>query len=481
MQTIKKQVIRIVIGLCCIAVTASSCNKFVDVDAPETSASALSVYTNNAQAAAVLTGMLGKMNNLQAGFASGRSSVTLYTGLTGDELEAYTASGNAYMLHYTNSPSMDLASLWNDFYSITYVANAAIEGVTASAGISAELKKQLIGEAKFMRAFLHFYLVNLYGDVPVITTTDYRTNQSPTRTAAATVYNQIIEDLTEARNLLSEDYLLPSGGVTTERFRPNKSAATAMLARVYLYRKDWAKAETFSSELIANTSKFGLTTPIADIFAKTSKEAIWQVPPTVAQTNTNDGLVFIRTVAPGGAEPVALTRTLVNAFTTGDQRKTNWVDSITLATIKYYFPKKYRIKGGTPATTIISEYLTPLRMAEQFLIRAEARTKLGNLAGANSAQSDINAIRTRAGLGNTTAATEADLLAAIEQERRIELFCEFGHRWFDLKRTDRIDAVMSVVTPLKGGTWTPDMKLFPLPRLELERNGNLRPQNPGYN
>jgi starch-binding outer membrane protein, SusD/RagB family len=465
-----------------VLLMVSSCKKFVDVDAPETNPSSINVYSNDAQAAGILTGIYGKISGNNQGFASGRTSITVYTGLAGDEFEAFTSSGVAFMQTYLNTPVMDPFQIWNDIYTQLYVCNAAIEGITVSAGMTEPIKKQLLGEAKFMRAFMHFYLVNLYGDVPLVTTTDYRINQSLPRTPTVAVYQQIMIDLTEAKELLSNDYKLPTGVVTTtERFRPNKAAATAMLARVHLYLSEWAKAEANATEIIGNTATFGLTPLLADIFSKAGKESIWQLAPTLQYYNTNDGNAFIRSVAPTGNEPVALQRAVLNAFATGDLRKTNWVDSITISAVKYLYPKKFKIKGGTAATTTITEYLTPLRVAEQFLIRAEARAKMGNLTGANSAQSDINAIRTRAGLGNTVAATEPDLLLAIEQERRIEFMTEWGHRWFDLKRTNRIDAVMTLYAPTKGITWSSGFKLFPLPRGEMQKNPNLQPQNPGYN
>ena len=116
-----------------------------------------------------------------------------------------------------------------------------------------------------------------------------------------------------------------------------------------------------------------------------------------------------------------------------------------------------------------------LRFAELYLIRAEARAQQNKLTGANSAASDINVIRTRAGLSNTTATTQAALLLAVEKERQVELFTEWGHRWFDLRRTGRIDAVLSAVKP----TWKPTAALFPIPYLEIQRNPLLT-QNNGY-
>ncbi len=72
---------------------------------------------------------------------------------------------------------------------------------------SASVKKQLLGEAKFIRAYFYYYLVNLFGDVPAITSTDHRINSNAIRNKANEVYSQIITDLTEAKSLLSENFL----------------------------------------------------------------------------------------------------------------------------------------------------------------------------------------------------------------------------------------------------------------------------------
>jgi hypothetical protein len=116
-----------------------------------------------------------------------------------------------------------------------------------------------------------------------------------------------------------------------------------------------------------------------------------------------------------------------------------------------------------------------LRLSEQYLIRAEARTQQNNF---NGAQSDINAIRTRAGLSTTTATDKSSLMNAIQHERQDELFTE-GHRWFDLKRTNKVNDVMNIVTPLKGGMWDITDELYPLPVSDILKNPNLV-QNAGY-
>ena len=126
---------------------------------------------------------------------------------------------------------------------------------------------------------------------------------------------------------------------------------------------------------------------------------------------------------------------------------------------------------------VLPQPIMVLRLAEQYLIRAEANIKLGNI---QDAAADVDVIRHRAGLPNTIASTAPSLLAAIQRERRAEFFTEWGHRWLELKRSGTIDAIMNVATPLKGGTWKPTAQLYPIPMTDLQLTVNIT-QNPGYN
>ncbi len=126
----------------------------------------------------------------------------------------------------------------------------------------------------------------------------------------------------------------------------------------------------------------------------------------------------------------------------------------------------------------VTEYLTVLRLAEQYLIRSEAQVQLNDIAGS---QQDVNTIRRRAGLSEVIAAGKDQLLFTIYHERRIEFFSEFAHCWLDLKRSGNIDEVMALVTPSKsnGEPWRTSQQLYPVPLSDIEKNGNLV-QNPGY-
>src|SRR5690606_21218692 len=125
---------------------------------------------------------------------------------------------------------------WREAYKYINNANAVIEGLSKSTSLSGNTRTQLEGEAKFIRAFCHFYLVNLFGDIPYVTTTDYQKNSTSVRLNATEVYTKIISDLTDAKNLLATDYSFSNG----ERSQPNRFAAIALLARVYLYTGKWA-------------------------------------------------------------------------------------------------------------------------------------------------------------------------------------------------------------------------------------------------
>ncbi len=159
---------------------------------------------------------------------------------------------------------------------------------------------------------------------------------------------------------------------------------------------------------------------------------------------------------------------MLNAFEPGDLRKAKWLNSTVIGGQIYFYPFKYKIRSGRPVT----EYYMVLRLAEQYLIRAEAEAKLNDLSDAIA---DLNIVRSRAGLPNTSATTQAQLLAAIKHERQVELFCEWGSRWFDLKRTGDIDAVLGAE---KTG-WSSTDSLYPIPFSEIQANPFLT-QNTGY-
>jgi starch-binding outer membrane protein, SusD/RagB family len=484
-------------------VAYTSCEKLVEVPPPPGQITEDFVFTTDASAISVLTDLYRVFNANPFQGANATGSISLFAGLSADEYKLNDGITDAkYFGYYYNALSQSGSPIagaehWAPLYNLVFKCNAAIEGLSASKTLTLVIKQQLLGEAKFMRAFFYFYLVNMYGDVPLALTTDPEVSRFLARSPKAEIYDQIRTDLIEAKNLLSDNFLDATLlNTTVQRVRPTKWAAAALLARVYLYTEEWESAEAESSLIISNIGLFGLPSNLNDVFVKNSREAIWQIQPTDEKFNTLDAKVFIipsTGPAAGGSEnPVQLSSFLKNSFELGDQRAVygNWIDTTIYKktatswdTIAY--PFKYKVYlpniniNNSTGTANIQEYFMVLRLAEQYLIRAEARAQQQNISGA---QFDLNAIRIRAGLGKATAADKTSLVTAIINERRHELFSEWAHRWFDLKRTGKIDELMTVVTPIKSaGTrnWQSYQQLYPLSKAELQKAPNLV-QNPEY-
>jgi hypothetical protein len=458
-----------------ITVSLSNCKKLIQISPPVSTITTPKVFSTDGQANAATVGIYSSMMNIYPiGFGSG--AITIYSGLSSDELKVFDQTSGQELAKFqanTLSASSGIinSSLWSPAYFYIYSSNAIISNLLSSTTINDSVKKELTGEAKFIRAFCYFYLTNLFGDIPLVTSTDWNKTELLSRTSSQQIYAQIISDLKDAQSLLSSDYAIAGG----ERIRPNKWAATALLSRIYLYGHDWQNAETQASAIINNASLYALDSNINDIFLSNSREAIWQlqqnsgIPP---YNGTPEGGLLIPYSS--SSNPLFyLTDQLLNAFEEGDKRKKTWLDSTIYSGITYYFPRKYTIG---PAEQIyngpIPQYYTMLRMAEQYLIRAESRAQLGKIT---DAASDLNAIRNRAGLPNTTSSMKDPLLNDIIHERQIELFSEWGHRWFDLKRLGIATTTLSPIKP----DWNTNAQLYPLPLNELKTDPNLT-QNPGY-
>jgi starch-binding outer membrane protein, SusD/RagB family len=455
------------VGLCLITCLAS-CNKLVQIPQPNNTITTTEVFSNPANATSAITAIYSQMswNGNSLCFSNGATSIC--AGLCSDELNVYGGFGTEFQ---TNSilPSDGLITgfFWNDPYFNIYQANAAIEGLQASTSLQSSLKAQLRGEAEFLRAFTYFYLVNLFGNIPLATTTSYQTNSLMARDSTDTVYQQIISDLTDAQNVLAPDFSVSDGA----RIRANAWAARALLSRVYLYNGDWESADSLSSLIIANTSLFSLCENLDSVFLANSTETILQLQVVNFYPYTPMEANYFVPEDTTSSPNYILSSQLLNAFEPGDLRREYWVDSTDYSGAYYYFPYKYQTYVGTSGN--ISQNYMLLRLAEQYLIRAEAEGQLKQL---NGAINDLNTIRARAGLDSLPGSLDqAQVLAAVAQERRIELFSEWGHRWLDLKRTGQATAVLQLIKP----DWTPYAQFWPIPESEIQTDPNLT-QNQNY-
>src|SRR5690554_172780 len=241
----------VVPGFFCILL---SCESFVEVDLPESQLTSTAVYEDYATATAALANIYAQLrdNSLISG---GSSGISVLMGLYADELDYYGVSQQppeSFYNHAILASHTTVATWWNRCYNLVYSVNAIMEGVNASPALSGLEKQQLEGESIFIRAYMHFYLAELFGDIPYITETDYKKNSDVTRISYREVYGFIIRDLFRAIDLLPEDY--PSAN----RVRPNKAVAQGLLARVYLYTEAWEEAADMASKVLNRISVYGL-------------------------------------------------------------------------------------------------------------------------------------------------------------------------------------------------------------------------------
>lgn len=449
-----KTIIRIPFILALAGLGLSACEKYVSIGYPPTNIGVTDAFASDVSATSVVLNIYSTFRANPAINYSG------YAGMLSDELE-YTPI-NALLEEFENNTVTALNSslansLWYDTYSMIRQANVAIAGITNSNGMTQADKNQLLGEAKFWRAYGLFTLVNYFGDVPLTVSSDEFVNATLARAPAAQVWAQIITDLKEAKASLPVAY------VGTLRTRMNKHAASALLARAYLYSKDYVNASAEATEVIASGT-YSMVEP-SQTFINTSNETIMQVGTLLGFTILGGNY---RNSLPTTPPAYVLKSNFVRSFEAGDKRRTNWTDSLAITATTYQRINKYKLQTATAG----NEYNVLLRLAELYLIRAEARANLNQLT---EALSDLNIIRSRAGLAASSATTQTSLIDAILQERKVEFFGEFGHRWFDLKRTNQADAVLA---PLKPG-WKSTAVLMPIPSTQIQANPVLT-QNPGY-
>ena len=461
------------------------CKKFIEVDAPVTSVNAGNIYNDNSTAISVVTGVMAKANSNFS--ASGVTQISILTDLSADNLTLFNPAVDLYTQTYRNALTSTIFpsnSFWRSLYSNIYTCNAALEGLSRSKTLTDAIKKRLLGEVYFFRAFHYFYLVNLYGDAPLIVSTNHEISNITPRNSVAKVYEQIIADLNQAKDLLDERYL--AGDLITssnDRVRPNRSAVYALLARVELYRKNYAAAEAAATNVLSQSTLYSTANVSLDkVFLKNSLETIWALMPVRNGFSTEEGnLLILPAKGPdNNTRRLYASEQLIKSFDASDQRKTVWISSVTSNGKEYPFVRKYRAIQAATGTTPV-EYPIVLRLAEQYLIRAEARAQQNQLS---IAIQDVDIVRKRAGLVPIAEINPGigkdDLINLIFKERRAELFTEWGHRWFDLRRSGQIDAVMTDVTQKKGGTWASFQALYPIPSGELLLS-NILTQNPGYN
>ncbi len=435
----------------------SACNKLVQVDTPDHLVDSEVLFQSKKGYESAMAGIFIQMRALNLSMTNGGMEV--YMGVAADEIYPTLVGGveEEFFKNQLQSSNAVVSNFWIYAYRGIYRANLVIENAERDQMLSLTDRQNFLGQALFVRAFLHFHLCQLFGDVPYISSSDYRANAVKARDSKSIVMESLSKDLERAAELLPKE-------IKGERVMPSYYAAIALLAKVKLYQGQFEQVLDLTDEILSNKN-FTLEMDLNDVFKIKSAEVIFQIESTVA--NTAVAMNFLP-FSPTSKPMYVLQHDLLQSFEVEDLRKKAWTESNILDGTAYYYPTKYKNKLMTP----IEEYNVVFRLAEVYLMRAEA---LFGVKDYDQVLSTLNSLRKRAGLKDKKYADAVQLWEAIVTERRHELFVEGGNRWLDLIRWNTIDDVLGASKP----SWQSFAKYLPIPSNEILLNTHLI-QNPGY-
>lgn len=477
----KKKLIAILV----LTATLTSCQDFLNLK-PAYQISDQSFYQNQNDFETALIGVYSTFRGLYSG------SVVHYIGeLTTDNTEIQWSSPSADEMQLdqngVTATNAFVRSAWNTcLYTVSQSSN--ILNRIDAVNFDQTTKNRIKGEAQFLRAFSYFYLVRMFGNVPVAT----QTFTSPAQVAAADltlkpkedVYKLILADLTSAETLLPAT-------LTTDKTRASQMTVKALLGKVYLTQQNYDLAATKLKEVI-DSKAYSLVADYKTLSTNGNTnlaETILEVDYLSGQTLGNNysslftPAITSMAIFPNnsqGSGRIVPTLDLTKAYEAGDARKAISVsDSVLLIggkkSYSRYGLKFVDFKAVDPGDGSVS--FTILRFADVLLMYAEVLNEQGKTT---DALPYINQVRQRAKLPALSALSQADLRLAIERERRVELLYE-GHRWFDLVRTGRAQTVLNAhYASQKLNFSVQDFELlFPIPQAEIDLNPALK-QNTGY-
>jgi hypothetical protein len=468
-----------------VAFIAPSCKDFLEEN-PKDRVATSNYYTTAEDAVSAVNAIYAHLN-AQSGDTFGgvyHSSFWVAIGLASDEMLNNTAGDiNAEQLSsFTHSSTNGMVfDVWKQHYKAITLANIAIERIPAIS-MDETLRTRLVNEAKFLRGLLYFDLVRMFGKIPLVLK-EIEPLTPPVAEVEA-IYAQIIQDLTDAEGLPAEQ--------ADGKGRATSGAAKAILAKVYLTRKEYDKSAAKALEVI-NSGRYELWENYPDVFKianRGGKEAIFSIGFGDASGSISFwevGQFHVRLLPKILADEGVTNNThgwqvptpaLASSFELDDERDTVTVfdefneDNKNIAFDKFYF-RKYWDRAVEPKAEGSVQDFPLLRYSDVLLMYAEARNELPG--GSTDAHDYVNMVRNRAGLDDVTGLDQQQMKAEILEQRKLEFAAE-GHRWFDLVRTGTLEQQVQLAKP----NVSLDAKhyLFPIPQRERDLNPNL-PSN-GY-
>ncbi|WP_228394039.1 RagB/SusD family nutrient uptake outer membrane protein [Chryseobacterium artocarpi] len=445
-----------------LLLVVSSCENLVEVDIPSNQISTQLVFQDVQTANAALAGLYAGLweDSPVAGGARGSGALL---GIYTDDLESYASSVvNAEYDLYQNMQIDDNVAVyayWTSAYQKVYQANTILEGMASTTSISGAEKQRIKGEALFIRSLVLFYLQQTFGNIPYPISTDYEINRNISKITAAAALQRLEDDLKEAIPLLSDQYR------ESERIVVNRKAAEFLLAKILMSENKWNDAEILLRGIVTSPL-YQFESDLSKVFLKSGKHILFQLKPKNAVDPTKEAtLYYFANAAPS---VYSLSLELVNSFTSGDLRKSQWITPVSFNQTTKYRSSKYKVISNNS-----TEYSIVFRLEEVYLLLAEALAQQNKLT---ETLPFINATRQRAGLvGLSGTITKETLLAEILSENRKEFFAEMGLRFMTLKRRGLLGTLILVKPNFKSyhASW-------PIPQKELLLNNNLNPQNEGY-
>ncbi len=452
----------------------SSCSDNLNI-VPITQKSADNFYSSETEIESAITGLYASLQNdglygldmIGVGEVPGEDSF--------EEIAANDGGRFGQLDDFSTNAANDLVSdIWRQSYRGIQRANVILNRIDPIDYSKSETKTKRIGEVKFIRALLYFNLVRLYGDVPLVLeeTTNPSVFFGQGRASYIDVYAQIEKDLNEAVQNL--DNVKVYG-------RPAKGAALALLADVQMNQGNYQSAVA-NLATVVNSNIYKLAPSTDKIFGvanEKNSEVLFEVVFQSGLDGNREGSQAATQFRPSGVTGNAKGHNLpftgfVNMYDTIDTRKRDYV-GVNPAKNPFYYSTKYEV-SSTGVTDGGTDYYV-IRYTDVLLKYAEALNETGNTA---DAALQLNSVRKRAGLGDTNAASKAEMRAAIEMERRFEFIGE-GHRWFDLKRTGKAVATMNkwFADSGKNVVINNNNLLLPIPQSQIDTDPAIT-QNEGY-